>query len=97
MKIEKKKRGVIRVRIDWVCPHCGFENQDFIEVRSLGYAGRRLCHCDSDSGGCDTTVVIEPTFKTTVEVRKIEGEEPTPERIAHVHEWLDRKAQKVNV
>ncbi|HHU82590.1 MAG TPA: hypothetical protein GXZ26_06270 [Firmicutes bacterium] len=62
----------INLSLRVLCPYCGLENEGILNIDSH-YIPKKIVTCDIEMGGCDKDFVIEPRFKITADVYKIEG------------------------
>jgi hypothetical protein len=62
----------ICVSIKTTCPYCGLENILNLSIDSQ-IIPKQIVTCDVARGGCDKDFVVDPHFKITSDVYKIEG------------------------
>jgi hypothetical protein len=62
----------INLSVNVRCPNCGLENIALLNVDSC-FIPKQIVTCDIEIGGCDKDFVIDPHFKITADVYKIEG------------------------
>lgn len=82
--------------IQFKCPHCGFINKWYSHSVN-SFTKVELIHCDDESGGCGTQIVLRTELKLTRSFKalKIEGIYP-PKELAESWEREDNNGNHSN-
>lgn len=62
----------MRQKTQFTCPLCGHKNERYVETDAL--TKQEVATCDSETGGCDKTLVLTISARITVFARAVEGQ-----------------------
>ena len=57
------------MKVEWFCPFCGVENTTYFATWNIDKC--MLVPCDTEEGGCGSTVSIKPKVVISAEVKRV--------------------------